>query len=128
MTYERPGQGHYSAATKITNHGAPCVEDSIVGVAIKQKASKWDAGLVGRNQVAIGEQFHIRTKGIRQVPFVTGAVKGSAIYIVTATNALTLTAQTAPTGYKYGKVVEVQGQRGTPSGFMRVDLDQKDSI
>ncbi len=125
MPYERPGQGYYTQATKLTNHGAPCTEDGIVGVAIKQKAVSWQAGLAAQNQIGIGEQFHIRTKGIRQVPFVSGAVKGAAIYITAATNALTATASG---NLKYGRVVEVQGQRGTPTGFMRVDLDLKDTF
>jgi hypothetical protein len=128
MPYERPGQGHYTTATKATTHGALVVEDSVVGIAIKQKAVSWQAGLAAQNQIGIGEAFHIRTKGVRQVPFLAGSVKGTSLYIITATNVLTASAQTAPTGYKVGKVVEVQGQRGTPTGFMRVDLDLKDSF
>jgi hypothetical protein len=125
MPYERPGEGHYATATKVVNHGAPVVEDGIVGIAIKQKAAKWDAGLASQAQIGIGEPFHIRTKGVRQVPFVATAVKGTPVYIVAATNALTLT---AAGNVKFGRVLEVQGQRGTPTGFMRVDLDAKDSF
>lgn len=128
MPYERPGQGHYTTATKATTHNALVVEDAVVGIAVKQKSVSWQAGLSAQNQIAIGEAFHIRTKGVRQVPFVAGCVKGTPLYIVTATNAATTTAQTAPTGYKVGRVVEVQGQRGTPTGQMRVDLDLKDSF
>lgn len=126
MPVERPGAGYYAVATKVVNHNAPVTEDGVVGVAVKQKAVAWDAGLAGRQQIAIGESFHIRTKGIRQVPFVSGAVKGSMVWIVKASNALVLAAPGAGLGYKYGQVMEVQGQRGTPTGFMRVDLDLKD--
>ena len=126
MPVERPGAGHYTTATKVVAHGAPCVEDGqIVGVAIKQKAAGWSAGLAAQSSIAIGEPFHIRTKGIKQVPFVTGAVTGSSVYINVTNNALTLTDPGAGNGRRYGRVVEIQGQRGCPTGFMRVDLDQK---
>jgi hypothetical protein len=126
MPYERPGQGYYAVATKVTNHGAACVEDGVVGVAIKQKASSWQAAQAAQNQIGIGEAFHIRTKGIRQVATVGGATKGAMVWIVKATNALQLTATGASAGYKFGVVVELAGQRGTPTGYMRVDLDLKD--
>lgn len=128
MPYERPGEGYYAVATKVVKHGAPVVEDGITGVAIKQKAVKWDAGLAAQDEVGIGESFHIRTKGIKQVPFVSGAVKGSPVYITIATNALTITPGGAGVSENYGVVVEIQGQRGTPTGKMRVDLDLKHTI
>jgi hypothetical protein len=124
MPYERPGAGYYATATKVVNHSAPVTEDGVVGVAVKQKAPKWDAGSATQAQIAIGESFHIRTKGIKQVPFVAGATKGVPVYIVAASNALTLT---AAGNLKYGRVVSLPGERGTPSGYMRVDLDAKDS-
>jgi hypothetical protein len=125
MPYERPGQGYYATATKALTHGDPCTEDGVVGVAIKQKAPAWDAGLADQDAIAIGEAFHIRTKGIHQVAFVTGAAKGDPIYIVAADNTLT---ETASGNIKFGRVVEIEGQRGTPTGFMRVDLDLKDGF
>lgn len=128
MPYERPGEGFYATATKACSHGQLVVEDNVVGVAIKQKANAWDAPLAGRDDIAIGEAFHIRTKGIKQIDFVTGAVKGSPVYINATNNAVTLTDPGAGNGRRAGRVVEIQGQRGTPTGKMRVDLDLKDSI
>ena len=126
MPYERPGEGYYAIATKVTPHGAACVEDGIVGVAIKQKAASWQANLAAQNSIAIGEAFHIRTKGVRQIAFVASCVKGDMLWIVKASNVVQRTATGAGLGYKLGLVVEIQGQRGTPTGFMRVDLDLKD--
>jgi hypothetical protein len=128
MPYERPGAGHYTTATKAVTHGQLTVEDNIVGVAIKQKAAGWAAGLAAQNAIGIGESFHIRTQGIRQVAFVASAVKGSTVWIHVTTNAVTLTDPGSGNGRKVGRVREIQGQRGCPTGFMRVDLDDKDSF
>jgi hypothetical protein len=129
----RPGQIDYHTATKAVNHGAPCTEDASVGIAIKQVAAPAGTGLgaVAINQVAIGEQFAIVKRGRVYVDNAgTGApyTKGTLLYIITASNALTNAAQTPPTGYKFGRVVEVAGQRGVGTGKMRVDLDDRDSI
>jgi predicted RecA/RadA family phage recombinase len=128
MPYERPGAGYYpAAATKTVNHNDPVVEDGIVGVAVKQKAPNPETGLTNIQQIAIGEAFHIRTKGIKQVPVqsITSPAKGDAVYIIAATNQLT---KTATSNVKYGRIVELAGQRGTPTGYVRVDLDAKDSF
>ena len=116
----------YLTATKAVNHGLPCVESGMVGVAIKQKALGVGAGSgIPQKQIGIGEAFVIINKGVVEVANLITAVKGSAIYIVTATNLLTLVA----TGnVKFGRCVEVAGTRGTPTGMMRVDLDAKDTF
>lgn len=128
MPYSRPGKDFYYTATKAVQHGAPVVEAGITGVAIKQKAAPFGTGPadnVALSRVEVGEDFAILVKGIVQVPFVSTSVKGDPIYIVAASNALT---KTASANVKYGVVVEVQGQRGCPTGFMRVDLDLKSTF
>jgi hypothetical protein len=116
---------YVTAATKAVNHGDPCVENGVVGVAVKQKAPAASAGTgTPQKQVAIGEPFAIISKGIVQVANGISAVKGSPVYIVAATNVLTLTSGNP----KFGLCVEIAGQRGTPTAKMRVDLDKKDSF
>jgi hypothetical protein len=128
--YNRPGTRYYvTAATKAVLHGKPCTEDGVVGTAQKQKQPLSSAGIGGspdpQVNIPVGEAFAIVCKGIVKVPFLTGAAKGDALYIIAATNVLT---ETAAGNLKFGRVVEIQGQRGTETGFMRVDLDMKDSI
>jgi hypothetical protein len=125
MPYSRPGYMYYATATAVHNHGDPVLYDGVAGVAVKQKAPASGAGSgAPQRQIANGEAFAIISKGIVQVPNTITAVKGSPVYI-SAAHALTLT---GPAGGKFGRVVEVAGQRGTPSGMMRVDLDKKDSF
>lgn len=132
MPYERPGERYYATATKTTLHGAACVENGVVGVAIKQVAPAAGTGLtdVANTTIAIGEKFVIDTKGIVEVP--VGALtptKGMAVYLTAATNALTPTGPASgTTTYKFGTVVEVAGERGTPTGRVRINLDLKDSF
>lgn len=126
MPYSRPGYMYYATATKAVNHGDPCVENGVCGVAVKQKAPPSTAAAgTPQKQIAVSEPFAIISKGVVQVPNTITATKGAPIYITAATNALTLT---AAGNVKYGLCVEVAGQRGTPTGRMRVDLDKKDSF
>ena len=125
MPYSRPGYMYYATATTTHNHGDPVIYDGITGVAVKQKAPSSGAGSgTPQKQIANGEAFAIISKGVVQVPNSITAVKGSPVYI-TAGHALTLT---GPGAGKFGRVVEVAGQRGTPAGMMRVDLDRKDTF
>lgn len=129
MPYQRPGNGKYvtNASGGAINHGAPVLVSNYVGVAVKQKAPAVTDALATHKQIANGEDFFLITKGEVQVANtgIAAAVKGDAIYIVPATNALTTTA-TANT--KFGRVAEVAGKRGVPTGKVRIDLDAKDSI
>jgi hypothetical protein len=126
----------YATATKAVNHGAPCAENGVVGVAVKQKAVSAAAGIGGspdpQKQIGIGEQFAIISKGIVQVPIVGSPAKGTPVFLTAASNALTLTGPAAPpTTLKFGLVVELptdNPRRGVPTGYMRVDLDKKDAI
>jgi hypothetical protein len=111
-------------------HGAPVEQDGIVGVAVKQKAPASGAAAgSAQNTIVAGEKFAIISKGLVQVPVVGSPAKGAPVYMTAATNALTLTGPGAPpTTYKFGQVAELAGERGCPTGFMRVDLDAKDSF
>lgn len=127
MPEVRPGQVHYTVATKAVAHGAPCTEDGFVGTAIKQVAAPAGTGLGSAliTQVQVGESFVIQIKGRVYVANGIGAVKGSPIYIIAATNALTLT---VGANLKFGRCTEVAGTRGVGTGQMRVDLDAKDTF
>lgn len=132
MPYNRPGLMFLATATKAVVHGAACTELGIPGVAVKQALPPFGTGPAfsspgvvnaALNTVQVGEQFSIITKGIVEVPVggLTPA-KGDAVYIIAASNALTAT---VGTNVKFGRVVEIAGQRGCRTGFVRIDLDHK---
>lgn len=128
MPYNRPGKLYYTTATKAVAHGDAVIENGISGVAVKQKVAPFGTGPATNAAlytVQIGEDFGIIDKGIVQVAAVSTPAKGDAIYITASSNALT---KTASGNVKYGVVVEIAGQRGTPTGKMRVDLDLKATL
>lgn len=129
--YNRPGTRYYvNAASRARQHRAACVEDNVVGTAQKQKQPTSDVGFTGSAQttIALAEPFAIVCTGIVKVPYVATAAKGSTVWINVTNDALTLVDPGAGNGRKFGRVVEIQGQRGTETGFMRVNLDMKDSF
>ena len=129
MPYERPGAGVYATATKVTPHNGPCTERGLVGVAVKQKALSATAGLITSPTIAIGERFHIRTKGEKQVrnTGLEAAGLGDGVYINETTNALALAA--AAGRIPFGRVSGLPGDaQGCPVGFLRIDLDQKGTL
>lgn len=139
MPYERPGAGVYVQATKTTPHDSPSTENGHVGVAIKQDAESWTAGYTAVKTITIGKRFHLRTKGEKQVrinpaaPYpiydLQAATFGAPVWIVTTDNTLTLTGPSSGTKLPYGRVSGLPGdQQGCPSGWIRIDLDQKDTI
>lgn len=139
MAYERPGAGVYVTATKVTTHEDPSTENGLVGAAIKQKAQPWSAGLTGQQTIAIGEQFHLRTKGIKQFATASGTkgvgiaagTQGAGVWIHPADNTLKLTGAKTTGDLPFGLIVEVVGMspgRGVPANQIRVDLDQKDTL
>lgn len=137
MPYERPGAGVYVVATKATPHNAPATENGLVGIAVKQKAIGWQAGFAehAAPTIAIGEQFHIRTKGIKQVKTtgygaaLSAGTKGQGVYIRPTDNTLRLSGATAAGDLPFGRIVEVIGDnRGVAAGNVRIDLDQKDTL
>ena len=126
MPYQRPGPGVYVRNTSGGNltHNRPVKVGNFVGVSVKQKATAWSDALSASSLIADNEDFFLITKGIVQVPFVAGFAKGDAVYI-TSGNVLT---ETGSGNTPFGRVVEIPGERGTPSGKVRIDLDQKDSV
>jgi hypothetical protein len=126
MPYNRPGAGVYvtNGGTSVL-HGAPVKIANFVGVAVKQRPSIPPAvSPTDLKTIAASEQFFLITKGIVQVDNVTGFAKGDAVYI-DGSNVLT---ESSSGNTKFGRVVEVPGERGTPTGKVRIDLDAKDSI
>lgn len=126
--YNRPGGRFYANSSLARVHGQACQESNYVGVAQKQKQPASDQGLSVQANIAVAEPFCIITKGIVTVPFVATSVKGSTVWINVTNDVLTLTDPGGGNGRKFGRVHEIQGQRATPTGFMRVDLDAKDSF
>lgn len=126
MPKNRPGNMFYtvnSTGSGIT-HGAPCLSEGRVGVSVKQKAPAWSAGFSSQKVIANGEDFAMIVKGIVEVAEVAGFAVGDAVYI-TAGNVLT---EVKTGNTKYGRVVEIEGERGTPTNKVRIDLDAKDSF
>lgn len=128
MPKQKYSPGHYATATKQVIHGDPCVEGGVSGIAFKQKAPAWDLPFANQKIIIIGEDFLILDKGEVEVAALGGAVKGQAVYITTATNALTLSVPGAGLGFPFGRVAELPGQRGTPATKMMVDQDAKANI
>jgi hypothetical protein len=129
MPYNRPGNIEVDVtATKQVNHGDLCFEEGKVGVAVKTLADAATAGLVSPKVIAVGELFNMIIKGTVQVANGISATRGAAVYMTKATNALTLTGPASSTVARVGVVSEVAGQRGTPTGKMRINLDAKDQL
>lgn len=129
MPYLRPGVVSYHVATKQVTHDFPCVEDNVAGVAVKQAEQSWTLGIANRAVIAIGESFAILHKGQTQIlaSLLAGATKGAAVYIKIVDNTLALA---GGAGFlPYGRVISLAGDnRGTPTGYLRIDLDARDSI
>lgn len=135
--YERPGRGVYVTATKTTKHLDPCVEGKLSGAAIKQKAKAWSDGFDAATyaNIAVGEKFHIRTKGIHEFGTAAGdkgvaiaaGTKGQGVYIRPADNTLRLEGATAAGDLPFGRIVELPGDnRGVSPNKIRIDLEQRD--
>lgn len=134
MPYNRPGNIFYTNndSNGSLEHGQLVVFEGRVGVAIKQKAVSWKLGLADQNLIADNEDFAMIVKGIVQVPEVSGFAVGDDVYIAAASvsNGVTTfaTSETSTGNTKVGRVVEIEGERGTPTNMVRIDLDAKDSI
>lgn len=129
MPYLRPGVVHYSVATKQVVHGNPCIEDNIAGIAIKQQEQSWQLGIANRNVVAIGEPFAICHKGQTKIAasLIASPAKGDPLYIRLTDNTFV---KTPTAGYvPFGRIMSLAGDnRGTPTGFVIVDMDARDTL
>lgn len=136
MPYSRPGREVYvtNESGGVILHGAPVLEASQVGVAVKQKATHWSDGLVAQNQIADEEQYLLISTGIVMVDTtissgtaLASSADGDPVWITTA-NVLAVTNAGSGT-LKFGRIVEIVGDgRGVPTGRVRINLDQKDSF
>ena len=126
MPYQTRGTMFYTTNASGGNltHGQPVKSEGMVGVAVKQGVPAWDTAVASLNLIANGEDFAMIVKGIVQVDEVAGFAVGDPIYI-TSGNVLT---ETASGNTKFGKVVEIESERGTPTNKVRIDLDAKDSF
>lgn len=129
MPYNRPGFAKYTKNETGGNlkHGQPVCDatGTFVGVAVKQKAPGFDEGMSVQNLIANGEQYMIITKGVVTVDTVSGFAVGDDVWLIKAENKLT---ETEGSNLRFGRVVEVAGERGCPTGKVRIDLDAKDSF
>lgn len=132
MPYFRPGREVYAVNNSgdIYLHGQAVVETvgsgTFVGIAVKQKTSHWSDGLAAMNQIQALEPYLIIRQGVVQVADGgAGFADGDSVYI-DSTNVLT---KTSSGNTKFGKVVEVPADgRGVPTGFVRVNLDEKETF
>lgn len=116
-------------------HGKPAKLGNFVGVAVKQKARAWSAGLTNPETIANNEDCYLITKGVCEIVEpnagdYSGFARGEAIYITSA-HALT---ETASGNTPFGRVVEIATplsggpKRGVASGAVRIDLDVKTAV
>lgn len=130
MSYERRRRGLDLTANALLTHGVPHYQAGVAGVPVKQDNPKTLDSLAARTQIASGVKYFLRTKGEAEVDNTTlaGATVGQAVYIVRATDALTLTAGGAGLNLPFGRVSSLAGGFGTPTGKLRIDMDLKDTI
>lgn len=126
MPYNTTGKIFYTTNTTngTLNHGQPVVSEGVAGVAVKQGIPAWDTAVASLAVIADDEDFAIISKGQVQVPEVAGFGVGDEVYI-TSGNVLT---ESGTGNAKFGRVVAVEGERGTPTNHVRIDLDAKDSF
>jgi Uncharacterized conserved protein (DUF2190) len=127
MIYNRPGRGVYvtnGEAATIT-HGSPAYIDGFAGVAVKQKARDWNEAVALAAVIDKKEDFFLVVKDVVEVP--VGELEpeelGELLYFDKEGKALTLESKEAKA--TFGKIVELEGNRGTRAGYVRVDLSLK---
>jgi hypothetical protein len=138
--YERPGRGFYANAVGIMQHGDVCVARGVPGTAIKQEAYSYDSARgPGRAQIDAGERYFHRVKGVGEVEVgvgkqgvnVAAAASGDALWIADGSGAdarNTVHAAAAAGRVKLGRVTDVPGIHGCPTGIIRFDMDLKDTF
>lgn len=135
MSYERPGSALRVTAGVDVMHGQLASDDGHVGRVVKTETPGADTTRAERPLVSAGEAYNTRPRGVAEVKIVstasagvaawdlTGIAKGALVYITDATNAL---AAAGGAGLRVaGKVTHLAGEQGTPTGFIRIDLEQK---
>src|SRR3954470_15497484 len=97
MSYERRRRGLDLTANAQITHGVPHYQGGVAGIPIKQDNPKTLDSLAARTQIASGVKYFLRTKGEAELDNspLAAATVGQAVYIVRATDALTLTAGAA---------------------------------
>lgn len=135
MAYERPGSAVRVVAGAAVRHGALAADDGHVGRAIKTLTPSQTVARADRDLINVAEEYNLRPRGVSEQPIVqtassgrpaydlTGITKGALVYIVTATNALELTAGAGK--IPAGKCTHLAAEQGTPAGYFRLDLEQK---
>ena len=125
MPYERPGNAVRVIAGVDVRHGAPAADDGFVGRAVKTDTPAADLVRADRDLIKAGQAYNLRPRGVMEVSSTNlpGIVKGALVYIVTATNVIA--ASSAGGNVVLGKVTHLAGEQGTPTGFVRVDLELK---
>jgi hypothetical protein len=132
---EAPGV-HVTASAKVKD-GLPASDDGFVGIAVKQIPKSSDVARSTLDDIEISEKYYLLITGEADVingsaqggPGLTLA-KGTAVYINDATNALVLAATALTAGVlnagfsKYGKVAYLAPERGLPTGWVTINLDQ----
>lgn len=124
------------ASVKYHNQPVYLAAGNLRGIALKQKAPAYDApltGATGQTAIAASEQFYLKDKGECRVRLsdhagITATAIGDLVYI---TNAGALTS-TVGTNATFGRIVEngtlqpgTQVNRGTGTGFVRIDMDRR---
>ena len=120
-----PGHVQPVTAGVDVRHGAPAADDGYVGTAQKLHTPGADVVRADRDLIKAGEEYHLLVHGLIEVPTTNlpGAAKGDLVYITTATNAISNAAGAGKV--VLGKVASLPGERGTPSGTVRVNLNEK---
>lgn len=131
MPYSAKGFIFYAENGEVATleHGQPVRVDGINGVAIKQVNSPITAGVTAADVIAKKEVYAVLTKGVVEVadPSEGELLPGNIVYI-TEENKLTENEKEGEgeeevTNTAFGRVVEVDGDRGTAADHIRVDLD-----
>lgn len=115
--------------TKDTPHGSPCIEVGIPGIAMKQAqpAPYTDPTSNAATHIAVGESGGIVYTGEVEVTDwdESNTDVGDAVYIITATNVLTLSSNSGANP-PYGRIVRIDG--GPTPDRLTISLDLRDTI
>ena len=119
-----PGSVAYVVAGVAVRHKAVASDDGYAGVAIKQDIPPADGVRADRDLIGAGKAYILALRGKCDVlaSDLPGITKGTLVYVVPATNAVTTT---ATSNVVLGRVSELAGERGTPADKVRINMDQR---